>query len=107
MRVYLDMAQSLNAAGDLSTSSELIGVIASKRSILLPADVERLQGVSDENVRFSEISKQAETARRHENCSKISDLATQIPESAAGFRADLEKRAQKCRAILAAPPTSL
>ena len=107
MRVYLDMAQSLNAAGDLSASSELIGVIASKRSILLPADVERLQGVSDENVRFSEISKQAETARRHENCSKISVLATQIPESAAGFRADLEKRAQKCRAILAAPPTSL
>lgn len=106
-RATLERIQVLTMDGELTRAQTLMKAVTKDK--LGEEEAAVFDALNAQVEHFQQIEKQANTARRHQNCGKIADLISSeaIPPEAVGFRNGLESIAKKCKSELAAPPTTL
>lgn len=106
-RATLERIQVMTMGGELTGAQSLMKALS--KANLAEEEASVFGALNTQLEQFQQIEKQANTARRHQNCGKIEDLTTSeaIPPEAVGFRNTLESIAKKCKSELAAPPTTL
>lgn len=106
-RVSIKHAQALNREGLLEESRKLLSSVEARAEILNEVDRQQLVNIVEENAKWRALLKQAEALRKRQKCEEISKLLDEVAPDATGIRSQIENNAQKCRALLAAPPSAL
>lgn len=109
-RSAMKKAETLILSAQLDTASELLDTAKSSLKNGSETDAGTLTELNTKLTSFKDIMAQADKAKKSQNCKTISNLAEsslEIDPKAEGIKTQLDKMAQKCNAVLAAPPTSL
>ncbi len=109
-RAAMKKADALILSAQLDTAAELLDTAKTSLKNGSETETASLANLSSKLTSFKDIMAQAEKAKKSQNCKTISNLAEsclEIDPKADGIKQQLDKMAQKCNAVLAAPPTSL